>query len=531
MTKQFDVAVIGGGAAGLSAAVALGRSRRTVIVLDDGTPRNAPADGVHNFLTRDGTPPAELLAIGRGEVEAYGGLIVRAAATQARRSGSGFAVTTGDGEEFQARRLVVATGLTDELPDVPGVRELWGSDVVHCAYCHGWEHAGQAIGVLGSGPLAVHQVLLFRQLTDDLVLFQHTAPPLTAEQAEQLAALGVRVVTGPVERLERSDGRLTGVRMRDGLFIARAAVVVGPRMAARSRLLSGLGLEPVPHPLGAAAGEFIESDQTGRTAAAGVWVAGNVTDIQAQVITAAAQGLAAGAAVNADLVEEDTQRAVDAARAHVPAGGEIRYTQEFWDERYRSADRLWSGQPNPQLVAQAAGLTPGDALDAGSGEGADAIWLARQGWTVTAADLSEVALGRAARHAAADGDEIAQRITWLHEDLLSWDPGPDRFDLVSLQFLHLPPDLFEPAYRRLAAAVRPGGTLLVVMHHADDVHANVGRPSGHPGLFPSAKELTVPLDPGRWEIVVSAAVGRPATDLDGQPTTVKDTVVRARRRA
>jgi thioredoxin reductase len=320
MTKQFDVAVIGGGAAGLSAAVALGRSRRTVIVLDDGTPRNAPADGVHNFLTRDGMPPAELLAVGRDEAEAYGGQIVRASATEARRAHGGFAVTTSGGEVIHARRLVVATGLTDDLPDVPGVRELWGSDVVHCPYCHGWEHADQATGVLGSGPLAVHQALLFRQLTDDLVLFQHTAPPLTAEESEQLAARGIRVVTGPVERLERSNGRLTGVRMRDGTVIARTTLVVGPRMVARSRVLASLGLGPVPHPLGAAMGELIESDQTGRTAAEGVWVAGNVTDIQAHVIMAAAQGAFAGAAVNADLVAEDTQRAVDAARAHALAG-------------------------------------------------------------------------------------------------------------------------------------------------------------------------------------------------------------------
>jgi thioredoxin reductase len=318
--KNFDVAVIGGGAAGLSAAVALGRSRRTVVVLDDGTPRNAPADGVHNFLTRDGTPPAELLGEGRAEVEAYGGVIVRAAATGARRAGDGFEVTTGGGEVIQARRLVVTTGLTDELPDVPGVRELWGSDVVHCPYCHGWEHAGQAIGVLGSGPLAVHQAFMFRQLTDDVVLFLHTAPPLTAEEAEQLAAVGVRVIAGPVERLERSGGRLTGVRMRDGTVIARTTVVVGPRMVARSRVLRSLGLEPVPHPNGPGFGELIESGPAGETAVPGVWVAGNVTDLQAQVITAAAQGLMAGAAVNADLIAEDTRRAVDAARTHTPAG-------------------------------------------------------------------------------------------------------------------------------------------------------------------------------------------------------------------
>jgi thioredoxin reductase len=312
--QRYDVAVIGGGAAGLSAAVALGRARRSVIVLDDGSPRNAPADGVHNFLTRDGMPPAELLAAGRKEAEQYGALIVRAEAAAARRAGDGFEVTTGDDETILARRLIVTTGLTDELPDVPGLRELWGRDVVHCPYCHGWEVAGRPIGVLASGPLAVHQALLFRQWTDDLALFTHTAPPPTPEQAEQFAARDIRIVTGPVERLETVDGRLTGVRMKDGSFIARDVVVAGPRMVARSALLRSLGLHPVPHPLGAEAGDFIESDQTGLTGVPGVWVAGNVTDLSAQVITAAAQGLTAGATVNWDLVTEETERAVGAAR-------------------------------------------------------------------------------------------------------------------------------------------------------------------------------------------------------------------------
>ena len=327
-TKRCDVAVIGGGAAGLSAAVALLRSRRTVIVLDDGRPRNAPAAGVHNFLSRDGTPPAELLAVGRSEVEGYGGRIVRAEATAARRDGDGFAVALGDGDVVRARRLVVTTGLVDELPDVPGVRELWGSDVIHCPYCHGWEHADEEIGVLGSGPMAVHQALLFRQLSGDVTLFLHTAPPLTTEESSQLAALGVRVIDGPVERLELSGGRLRGVRIQGGVLVPRTVVVVGPRMVARSGVLAGLGLSAVPHAMGAAFGEHIESDPTGRTSVPGVWVAGNVTDLQAQVITAAGQGLMAGAAVNADLVMEDARRAVEAARGGgaveaAPGGGAV----------------------------------------------------------------------------------------------------------------------------------------------------------------------------------------------------------------
>jgi len=207
----------------------------------------------------------------------------------------------------------------------------------------------------------------------------------------------------------------------------------------------------------------------------------------------------------------------------------IQFTPEFWDDRYRSADRLWSGQPNPQLVAQTADLAPGEALDAGSGEGADAIWLARHGWTVTAVDVSAVALERAAEYAGLQGDEIARRITWQREDLRSWDPDPQRFDLVSAQFMHLPGAEQESMYRRLAAAVRPGGTLLVVGHHPDDLHANVGR-TGRADMFMSAEQMAASLDPGDWEIVVASAIGRSATDLDGQPVTVRDTVLRAARR-
>ncbi len=211
------------------------------------------------------------------------------------------------------------------------------------------------------------------------------------------------------------------------------------------------------------------------------------------------------------------------------AGDSVHFTQEFWDDRYRSADRLWSGQPNSQLVAQTSDLAPGEALDVGCGEGADAIWLASRGWTVTAVDVSTVALERAAGHAAALGSGIAERISWRHEDLLTWDPRPQQFDLVSAQFMHLPSPELESLHRRMADAVRPGGTLLVVSHHPDDLHANVGRP-GRRDLFQTAEQLAAALDPGRWEILIASAIGRPATDLDGQPVTVKDTVLRARRR-
>jgi thioredoxin reductase len=317
--ERFDVAVIGGGATGLSAALVLARARRGVIVIDAGAPRNAPAAGVHGLLTRDGISPAQLLSLGRREVERYGGLVVRGAAQEARRTPEGFEVALDDGGLITARRLVVTTGLVDELPDVAGLRERWGRDVVHCPYCHGWEFRDRAVGVLGSGPLAVHQALLFRQLTPDLVLFTHTAPALTDEQAEQLAARRIRVVPGPVAGVEVTDDRLSGLRLRDGTVVAREALAVSPRLVARSRVLGSLGLHPTAHPLGI--GESIAADATGLTEVPGVWVAGNVTDLMAQVVGAAAGGAMVAAAVNADLIGEETRRAVAAYRQQ-PAASE-----------------------------------------------------------------------------------------------------------------------------------------------------------------------------------------------------------------
>jgi SAM-dependent methyltransferase len=220
---------------------------------------------------------------------------------------------------------------------------------------------------------------------------------------------------------------------------------------------------------------------------------------------------------------------------HSPAGSPsgpadtVEFTQEYWDDRYRSSGRLWSGRPNAQLVAQIEGLPPGTALDAGCGEGGDAIWLAGRGWTVTAVDVSEVALQRAAAQAAATAAQVAERIAWQREDLLTWDPGPARFDLVTAQFIHLPQGYLEALHRRLAAAVRPRGTFLVVGHHPDDLHANVGR-TGPRHLFVSAADLAAALDPADWDIVVATAVARAEADLDGHPATVKDTVLRAVRR-
>lgn len=204
--------------------------------------------------------------------------------------------------------------------------------------------------------------------------------------------------------------------------------------------------------------------------------------------------------------------------------------EAFWDDRYRSSTALWSGQPNPHLVTEAAGLTPGDALDAGCGEGADAIWLAGLGWQVTAVDISAVALARGAARAAEAGAETAQRITWLRADLTGWVPVSARYDLVSVQFMHLPAETRDELFRRLAASVAPSGFLLIVGHHPSDLQTTAMRPPA-PELFFTAADVAALLDPHRWEIVVSAARGRDAADPEGRAITVHDTVLLAQRRS
>jgi thioredoxin reductase len=312
--NAYDVVVVGGGAAGLSAAVALGRARRSVLVLDAGEPRNAPAHGVHNFLTRDGVGPLELQRLGAEEVRRYGGEVVRATATGAATTDGGFSVTTTVGT-VTSRRLVVATGLVDELPEVPGVRERWGRDVVHCPYCHGFEVAGQALGVLGTNALSSHGAWLFTQWSSDVVLFQHTAPDLPAERREELLARGVRIVEGEVVEVLTTDDAISGVRLADGTVVDRQVLVVSAPVRVHSPVLDALGLAREPAVAGGVeVGDRYPSGPGGATSVPGLHLAGNVTDPQAQVVTAAGAGLMAGAAVNLGLITEETATAVAAYR-------------------------------------------------------------------------------------------------------------------------------------------------------------------------------------------------------------------------
>jgi thioredoxin reductase len=296
--NEYDVVVVGGGPAGLSAALVLSRARRRVAVVDAGAPRNAPATHMHGFLSRDGLPPSELLAIGRQEVEGYGGLVIDGQVTDiVPDPGTGFCVSLADGRSMSTRRVLVATGLRDELPDIPGVRERWGRDLLHCPYCHGYEVRDQAVAVLGGTPDAVQHAHLIRQWSGDLMLFPHT-DTLPPDQRERLAARGIGVVEGIVRRLVVADDRLHGVELENGSVLRRAAVFIRPRFLPNNDVLVALGCAMDDK-------GWVLTDALGRTTVPGVWVAGNAANPRAQVITAAGEGSAAAIALNADLVEDD----------------------------------------------------------------------------------------------------------------------------------------------------------------------------------------------------------------------------------
>src|SRR5919206_3852913 len=303
--SERDVVVIGGGAAGLSAALVLARARRDVLVVDAGEPRNAPAAHMQGFLSRDGLPPGELLALGRAEVVGYGGEILPGAVSELVRCGSaGFWVLLGDGQRISARRLLVATGLRDELPDIPGLRNRWARDVLHCPYCHGHEVRDHRLGVLGGRPGGVRYAQIVRQWTHDLVYF--TAPgTLTAVERSQLAARAIAVIEGSIEQLVIDDDTLRGVQLDDGCVVPRDALFIPPRFVPSNQLVVNLGCRVDDD-------GWVNTDGTGRTSIPGVWAAGNLVDPRAQVITAAGAGSAAAIALNADLTDDEVRDAVSA---------------------------------------------------------------------------------------------------------------------------------------------------------------------------------------------------------------------------
>jgi thioredoxin reductase/SAM-dependent methyltransferase len=521
LERHCDVAVIGGSAAGLAAALQISRQRRSVVVVDDGTARNVPAAHMHGYLGREGAAPGALMEVGREEVRTYGGEVLSGRVVGVHRRGDGrFRLDLTGGHALVARRVLAATGLSDELPAIEGVAEGWGRGVVHCPFCHGFEVRDQCLVQIVTHPLGLHPTPLFRHLTDRLTVVLHDPTGLDEAAVEALAASGVTVERSEVGRVRTGpDGEVSGVELRDGRVLEADAVVIGSRFRARADVLAGVGVTTTPHPSGA--GDVLTVDTRGETAVQGIYAAGNVTDPSLQVLPSAAQGSQVGAMIALSLAEEDL-------RAAVRHSGE----EADWDHRYGGPDRTWSANPNGTLVHEVTALAPGRALDVGTGEGADALWLAEHGWKVTATDISGNALARV----RAEAERRGLAIDLLRGD--ANDPAPfgtETFDLVSLQYGSFKRTPDQRGLHSLLAAVAPGGTLLVVHHDLaplrDPVDVATQTPMYDPEAFVGVDEIAAALtaDPGTWHVEIHETRPRPA----GAASThhVSDVVLRATRRA
>ncbi|MGA5440229.1 NAD(P)/FAD-dependent oxidoreductase [Streptomyces griseoincarnatus] len=307
--SRYDVVVVGGGAAGLSAALVLGRARHRTLVVDAGEPRNAPSAHMQGYLSRDGMPPAEFLGLGREEIARYGVELVRDRVTDVA-GGEDFTVALERGGGVRARRIVVATGLKDEMPDVPGVAGRFGRDVLHCPFCHGWEVRDEPFGVLASSPAGVHQTLMVSRWSKDVTFFLHRVAEeeLSDLDLRRLAAAGVDVVPGEVAGLVVEDDRLTGVQMADGTVHSRSVVFVAPRPVPQTGLLERLGAEMDETPFGT----YPVVDPNGLTSVPGVWAAGNAIGFTEQVVHAASGGYRAATAIVGDLRMADLDAALGA---------------------------------------------------------------------------------------------------------------------------------------------------------------------------------------------------------------------------
>ena len=296
MHPTFDAVIIGGGSAGLSAALVLGRATRRVLLVSCGPPRNQPAHAAHNFFTRDGTPPEELLRIGREQLRPYRVEVRDECATDIRRHDGGFGVQLASGEVL-TRGIVLATGVRDRLPEIPGIEELWGVGVFHCPYCHGWEVAGQPLAILARGEQALHLARLIRGWTEDLILFSDGPLGLDRDEVERIERNGIVLREEPVARLIGTAG-LEAVELANGETIPRRGLFVAPEQELRSDLAVRIGCALT-------AQGRIEADPAGRTNVPRVFVAGDAGPGQQSVVSAAGTGMLAGAGLNLDLAVED----------------------------------------------------------------------------------------------------------------------------------------------------------------------------------------------------------------------------------
>lgn len=518
---RWDAIIIGGGAAGLSAALILARARRRVLVLDAQEPRNRFAPHMHGVLSRDGYSPLDLVADGYREVQAVDGVIVNARVIDTRQLADGFEVVADTGERATTRHLIVATGARDELPSIPGLAEQWGRGVVACPYCDGYESRGRRIAVLATSVPGLRKAHMLRSYSSDVIVFSTLAGELPAAERLVLEERGMRVDARGISHVVSEGDTITGLALDDGAVVPIDVVFAEPDLIALDEPLRQLGVEQADTPMG----PWTAVDPFGRTSVAGVWAVGNAANPGALVAIAAGSGATAALAINGELIAEE----IAAASARVAANA-LTDPAEFWEARYlthrRESGQVWSGEVNATVEHEVEGLTPGRVLDLGCGEGGDALWFASRGWTVTAVDISAAALEIGAARAEDAG--LGDRIEWVRADLGSWHPSGE-FDLVSAAFLHSPVELArEEILRRALSAVAPGGQLLVVGHGEFPPGSGHERSDAPP--LPTTEEVLQALDlPAGWTVASGGTRERVGTARDGVTATFVDTVVRVRR--
>lgn len=301
-TMSHDAVIIGGSYAGLNAAMQLVRARRRVLVIDDNRPRNRFAARAHGVMGRDGVPGSEIAAEARAQVAAYPTAAFRMTeAVDARRTEAGFEVTFADGTRTSGRRVILAHGVQDILPELAGVRERWARTVLHCPYCHGYEIGGGPIGVLGVGPMSVHQALLVGDWGQTTLFLDGRVEP-DADQARMLARRGVTVESAPVVALEGEAPTLSGARLADGRLVPLRAIFIGARIRQTGALAESLGCEMDETPIG----PIIRTDDWKQTTTPGVYAAGDAARMASNVTLAAADGVLAGIGLHRSLIEEET---------------------------------------------------------------------------------------------------------------------------------------------------------------------------------------------------------------------------------
>lgn len=529
-TTDWDVVIVGGASAGLSAALMLGRARRRVLVVDAGHPRNEVSAHMHGVLGHDGVPPADLYRAGRTELARYDVAVRDDEVVEIDGSTGAFTVAMASGTSQSTRRVIIATGMRDELPPIPGLAEQWGRGAFVCPYCDGYERRDRRIGVLATGPLSGMQVQLLRQWSSDVVYLPHLQPDPAPLEQRGLDARGIEVATGLVQRVlttdtdqqhgtdQRDNGELCGVELADGSQVELDVLFTMPATAPHDALLRSLGASLNETPFG----EFVAVDATGLTSVPGVWAVGNVTNPAANVVVSMAAGALAAGAVNHDLVEHDVQLAVAAA------------SSGWWETRYRDRDPNWAPNPNvafvhtlEQVRADGVLTAPGTALELGAGHGADALWLANQGWQVTATDISPTALERIAARATEQG--LSDRVTTAVADATAEFP-PGTFDLVYAAFTHLPehPDGAR-AITSALAALNPGGVLLLLDHGSLAPWMRGHGPMPSPQQMVAAMNLDAPDVSGAFDVLRADTLERTETGPGGDQIAMLDNVVMVRR--